>query len=95
MTARPWYTTSADLDVVAMFACLQFRFNQLSIVIRHYLVMSTVHGVPFEVSVPQVLLHAVRKSYNQRKVFCKKRANEMIIIFRWASVLAHSLYSPL
>jgi hypothetical protein len=60
---------SADLDVVVPRSdvrVLQFRFNQLSIVIRHRSVKSILRGILFEASVPQVLLHAVRKSYNQR-----------------------------
>jgi hypothetical protein len=70
-----------------MFACLQFRFNQLSIVIRHRSVKSILRGILFEASVPQVLLHAVRKSYNQRtRLFFAERekggkGND--IIFQW------------
>jgi hypothetical protein len=70
----------------AMFACLPFRLNQLSIVIRHCLVKSILHGVLFEAYVPQVLLQAVRKSFNRRKIISCKREGK--ISFSVASVLA-------
>jgi hypothetical protein len=70
-----------------MFVCLQFRFNQLSIVIRHRSVRSILLGILFGASVLQVVLHAVRKSYHQRKrLFFAERekggkGND--IIFQW------------
>jgi hypothetical protein len=70
VTARTWYiTTSADLDVVVPGSDVGVLAVQLSIMIRHCLVKSTLHGVPFEAFMPQVLLHAVRESYNQRNIF--------------------------
>ena len=78
------------LCLEAMFACLQYRFNQLSIVIRHCLVKSILHSIPFEASMLQVLLHCCKKSLQSKKeiIFCQrgKGPKEMISFFSGVSV---------